>query len=102
MSESDERRFERVCVALDAVASGATVLETAAGLAADLQAELAAFFVEDENVVRAAAFPFARDLGSASATSRQMRVEEVQQALRAQARALKSSVAAAAERLRLQ
>jgi nucleotide-binding universal stress UspA family protein len=101
MSEHTQRRFERVCVALDTVPSGTAALNVAAHLAQELEAELAGFFIEDENVLRAAALPFTRDVGFVSATARPMRLDEVQRALRVQAQALKSSLAATAEQLRL-
>jgi nucleotide-binding universal stress UspA family protein len=101
MSERTERRFERVCVALEGVSAAGTALDIAAGLAAELEAELAGFFVEDENVLRAAALPFTRDVGFVSGTSRPMRLEEVQRALRAQARHVRASLATIAEQLRL-
>jgi len=99
MSERSERRFERVCVALEAVSSGGTALDIAANLARELEAELAGFFIEDENVLRAAALPFARDVGFGSGVSRPMRPEEMQRALRTQAEALKTSLAATAGQL---
>jgi nucleotide-binding universal stress UspA family protein len=99
MNARSERRFERVCVALEAVSSSGTALDIAANLARQLEVELAGFFIEDENVLRAAALPFTRDVGFVSGTSRPMRLEEVQRAVRAQAEAVKASLAAIAGQL---
>jgi len=77
------------------------VLDIAASLAAELEVELAGFFIEDQNLLRAAALPFTRDVGVVSGTSRPMRLKEVERALRSQAQALKSSLAATAGQSRL-
>ena len=77
------------------------VLDIAASLAAELEVELAGFFIEDQNLLRAAALPFTRDVGVVSGTPRPMRLQEVERALRSQAQALKSSLAATAGQSRL-
>lgn len=62
MAERAETKFvvRRVVLALDPAADIARTLRDAAALAARLNAELAALFVEDEDAYRSAAFPFVR------------------------------------------
>jgi hypothetical protein len=101
VNKQEETRIERVCVALDAAFSGSETLSVAASLAQELDAELAGFFLEDVNVLRAAALSFTCELGLASGRSRPLEVEAVERALRAQGDALKSALARAAEQLQL-
>jgi len=52
----------RILVAVDATSESAAVLETAAQLASEFNAELNGIFVEDINLLRLAGLPFAREL----------------------------------------
>lgn len=101
MKKAEETRVERVCVALDAAYCGTETLSVAASLAQELGAELTGFFLEDVNVLRAAALSFTCELGLASGRARPMQVEGVERAFRAQGHALKSALARAAEELQL-
>lgn len=101
MSDLTRKRIERVCLALEAASADPYALDVAASLAAALDAELAGFFVEDVNVLRAAAFSFTREMGLTSAVARPMELEEVERALRAQARAARLALERTAEALRV-
>jgi nucleotide-binding universal stress UspA family protein len=101
MNAAGEQRVHRVFVALDAASSAREALDAAAGLAAELDAELAGCFVEDVNVLRAAAFSFTREMGLSSGTSRPFTLEEVERALRAQAQSAQSALAQVAGELQL-
>jgi nucleotide-binding universal stress UspA family protein len=101
MNELHEQRIERVCIALDAASSDSEALQTAASLAAELDAELAGFFMEDLNILRAAALSFTREMGLSSGMLRPMPVEETERALRAQAQRVRSSLAQIAGALQL-
>lgn len=56
----------RVLVLLDASPPSQAALRAAVALAARRDAELKAVYVEDTNLLRSAAFPFARQLGAAT------------------------------------
>lgn len=91
----------RIVMALDTASSVLPAIETAAGLALGLNAELAGLFIEDERLLRFAGLPFAREFGFASARPRALAPAAVEQALRAQAEQLRRLLAATAERLSL-
>lgn len=77
--------FRRVLVALDSAAVGGPVLELAAGIAAAHACELSGLFVEDQDLLRLAGLPFAREIQLARAMSRTLAPEQLLQDLRAQA-----------------
>lgn len=60
MSDKDDDELTRIIVALDAASPSKTLLKTAVELAARLNAELRGIFVEDEDLLRLAGLPFAR------------------------------------------
>jgi nucleotide-binding universal stress UspA family protein len=86
----DEHRrpieIRRILVAVDASPHSRAALVAAVEMAARFEAELSGLFVEDINVLRAAALPFARELGEFSARRRQMEVERIERRLRARSR----------------
>lgn len=85
--------FRRVLVALDSsTASGAT-LEIAATLAAASACELSGLFVEDQDLLRLAGLPFAREVQLARAMSRALEPERLLQDLRAQAALARAAMA---------
>lgn len=65
-----------------------------AGLAREMRAELLGLFIEDEALLRFAAFPFAAEIGFPSATLRAVDPASIERALRAQAAALERALAA--------
>lgn len=93
--------IRRIVVALDESAHSAAALQAAADLAHRLRAELQALFIEDANLLRLAALPFAREVVGASAAARPMDAVAMERALRAQAARLQASLAAVAERFRV-
>lgn len=102
MDENDpELIIKRILVALDASTHSLAALEAAADLAAALEAELLGLFVEDENLLHLAGLPFAREVRSPSATSRQMSSERMEQDLRLQAAQARRALQAAAERVQV-
>lgn len=66
-------------------------VKTARAIAAAFQAELAALFVEDLNLVRMAALPFTRETGGASGLARQIEPADMERALRLQADRMRRS-----------
>jgi hypothetical protein len=66
-------------------------------LARDMQAELLGLFIEDVDLLRLAALPFAAEVGLASAARRALEPAALERALRAQASSLRESLAAALE-----
>lgn len=99
---SDEKaRASRVIVVLETGGRPAPLLEAAARLAATMGAELRGLLVEDVRLRQAAALPFMRELGVASARSRPLDSLDVERALRAQEEQLRRALEAAAEALSL-
>jgi hypothetical protein len=91
----------RIVIALDTASLVAPVIETGAALGAGLHAMLDALFVEDEQLLRLAALPFARELGFPSARLRRIEAEDVERALRGQVDQVRRQLAAAAAALEL-
>ena len=80
-----EGRFTRVLVALDSPASSQATLGIAVSLAAATASELRGLFVEDQDLLRLAGLPFAREIRLARAMSRALAPEQLRQDVRAQA-----------------
>jgi nucleotide-binding universal stress UspA family protein len=91
----------RIVVSFDTTPIGEAALETALGLAAILDAEIAGLFVEDIGLVRMAELPFTRELGLASAILRPIDTADIERALRLQAEQSRAWLAAAAAALNL-
>lgn len=91
----------RIVVSFDTTPVGEAALETALGLAAILDAEIAGLFVEDVGLVRMAELPFTRELGLASAILRPIDTADIERALRLQAEQSRAWLAAAAAALNL-
>jgi len=90
--------IRRILVALDASVSSLAALEAAVALASRLEAELIGLFVEDVNLLKLAALPFAREVGFSSARRRRLGSVEMERSLRAQASRAEAALIAAAER----
>ncbi len=88
--------FRRILVALDASPSSLEALAAAVRLAAELKAELAGLFVEDENLTRFAGLPFTRVIDSLSAQPRAFDAADLERELRAQAERARKALAEAA------
>jgi len=90
--------IRRILLALDIGNESTASLEASLALAARLDAELAALFVEDEELLRLAALPFAHELGSMSAARRPLRDQDLERTLRRRAARSEAALAAAATR----
>jgi nucleotide-binding universal stress UspA family protein len=77
---------KRILVALDTSARGQAALQVAIRLALNTSAELQGLFVEDEDLVRLASLPFAREVDFASAAPRELQSVNMEQALHAAGR----------------
>ncbi len=86
----------RIVVALDTASVVVPVIETAAGLAASLDATLDALFVEDEQLLRLAALPFAHELEFPTARVRRIEPADIERALRGQVEQARRLLAATA------
>jgi hypothetical protein len=73
-------------------------LEAAAALADRVGAELVGLFIEDPNLLRFAALPFAHEIGFASAERRRMNLTELERSLRVHAAEAERTLASAAQR----
>ncbi|MFP3895980.1 MAG: universal stress protein [Anaerolineales bacterium] len=87
MSERERKgEIDRILVALDASSHSLSALQAAAELAVRLGAELQALFIEDVNVRRLGALPFAEEVGVFSATCHPLDARELARQLEGQAR----------------
>ncbi len=75
-------RLRRVVLALDALNCETALIEAAALIAAKLEAELDALFVEDDDVYMVADLPITREISLSSAREREISVPRVEQTLR--------------------
>lgn len=91
----------RVVIGFDAAPPDPGALRIAAGLAAELGAELAGLFVEDERLFRLAGLPFAFELGFPSASARRLVPEDLARDLRAHAERARRLMAGIAGPLKL-
>lgn len=87
----------RVLVAMDGSPYGLAAVEAAVSLAAELHAELAGLFVEDELLLRMAQLPVCREVALPSAIPRPLDPDALQRLLRAQAERMRDVLAATAE-----
>lgn len=91
----------RILVALDTSPRSQAALSTAGALAAELGAELAGLFVEDINLQRLLALPFAREFCLLSGKLRPLTRAEIERSWRREADILQRRMAQAAEPLQL-
>jgi nucleotide-binding universal stress UspA family protein len=96
-----DRAFRRILVALDDSAPSNEALLAAAALAARVGAHLEGLFVEDVNLLRAAALPFASEISVPSGALRRVDRPQVEAQLRAVAAAACAALAAAARPQRI-
>lgn len=90
--------IRRVLLALDTAAHGRAAVEAATALAARLDAELHGLFVEDINLLRLAALPFARETHLTSASTRRLS-PDMERALRDEATRAQATMETVATRL---
>ena len=95
-------KTNRILVTLDTSARGRAALQTAVRLALNSSAELQGLFVEDEDLVRLASLPFAREVDFSSAASRELQSGSMERALRAAAEQTQSAFSRALSELNLQ
>ncbi len=91
------RRIQRILVALDASTHSLAGLEAAVALASKLKAEILGVYVEDINLLRMAEMPFARELGQYSARPRKLDTGQLERQLRIQADRARLALVQAAE-----
>ena len=91
----------RILVALDASPRSLAALSTAGALAAELDAELSGLFVEDINLQRLLALPFAREFCLLSGQLQPLSRAEIERTWRREAESLQRRLAEAAEQLQL-
>lgn len=99
MPKARQNESARILVTCDTSPLGTAALDAAAALARRMDAELAGLFVEDINLLRMAALPFAREYALASAMVRRMEAGEMQRVLQRQADALRAALSHAAQAL---
>lgn len=95
--ETRELVIRRILVAVDTSAHSLAALDAAARLAASMQAELAGLFVEDVNLLRLAALPFAKELRWPSSARRRLDEVRMQRELQLMASQARRALAKAAE-----
>ena len=99
MSERDEEQLiRRILVALDSSNHSLAALEAAAELAANLEAELLGLFVEDDNLLRAAGSPAAREVRYPFVAGERLDRARMERQLRAQAVQARKALAMTCER----
>jgi len=99
MSATDQHTpIRRILLALDTATHSLATFEATTALAAHLDAELHALFVEDINLLRLAALPFARETRLTSATTRRLQNPDMERALRAEATRAQATLATVATR----
>ena len=89
--------IERVVVPLDAASENRAAIDTAARLAARAKAPLHGIFVEDEDLLRLASLPFARQI-TLGAGAEPFTAEQVELHLQAAAERARQDLSAAAKR----
>jgi nucleotide-binding universal stress UspA family protein len=99
---SEVPQLRRVLVALDMAGGGQAALETTANLAAAFGAELVGLFVEDAELLEAAALPVSRWVSSGAATQAPFDVSLMRRALKVSALQASRVLAEVAMRQRIQ
>jgi len=95
-SLTQEKKAE-ILVALDASPHSLAALRAAVELASLLEADLSSIFVEDVNLIRLCELPFTREIGSYSATVRQIDSESIEREFRMLAAHIRKVVAQTAD-----
>ena len=102
MTTAASRRFARVLIPLAASARGEAALDAAVGLAAALGARLEGLFVEDANLARLCALPFAREVSPLTTAHRLLALADVERAFRVEAARLQRVLEHRAQQARVE
>ncbi len=94
----DALKIRRILLALDASPGSLSALEAAVDMAARIEAELSGVFVEDEDLMRLAESPFARQILYPSATQAATSRASVEREMKLQAQRARETLANAAQR----
>lgn len=97
---TEERRdvvLRRIVVGLDASPPSQAALRAAVALAARCEAELVGLFIEDANLLRMVALPFAAEMGMFSGRRRRLATAEVERELRVHGDRVRRALQALAE-----
>ncbi|MDT8449459.1 MAG: universal stress protein [Wenzhouxiangellaceae bacterium] len=94
-------RIRSILVAVDSSAGGLAALQQAAELARRIDAELSGLFIEDEDLVRLAGLPFARELPAGGGEWRPLSTEVMERDLARLARDLERELEVLAGRLEI-
>ena len=100
-AEDDGFAVDRILVAVDATSDSAAVLEIAAQLASEFDAELNGIFVEDINLLRLAGLPFARELTWSTAMELRLDYQRMERTLRGYAAHAQQAVVKVTTQLKL-
>lgn len=79
----DKDKAKKILLAIDIASQSLAAREMALSLAYRLQAELIGLFVEDEDLLVSAQFPFASEVIASSATERKLEYADMERSLRA-------------------
>ncbi len=96
-----DQAIRRIILALDATQGSGAMLSAATALAARLEAELEAVFLEDEDLLRSAALPFVRRINLLSATAETFDAAATERELKLLAGQLRRTLAAEAGRMKV-
>ncbi len=91
--QTEETPRPRILVGVDSSRASLAALKVAAEVAALMQAELAALYVEDVNLLRLCGLPFVREVGSYSATLRPLDSTTLEREFRLLAARMRHAVA---------
>lgn len=95
------RTVRRILVALDPSEQGRRAATAAAEMAAHMQAEVLGVFVEDIDLLRMAALPFAQEFRPYASKGDRVEISSMERQLRGQATKLREEMARAAEHARV-
>ena len=100
MTDAATTRAIRLALAVSAV-QAARAIEAAANLAAAMHAKLAAVYVQDEDLLRAAALPCTFEIGALASGAQPFNLAKTERALKREAIEVEQAVSAAAKNLGL-
>ena len=82
-NQNEKEQARKILLALDIASQSLAARDIALSLANRLQAELIALFIEDEDLLRSAQFPFASEIIASSAMERKLDYADMERSLRA-------------------